>query len=75
MITFSVMAMKVKTMANHSGRIISYEEAMKEQIADMNKHLYDAYKKIVCLLEDNKKLLSTLAELSEQGLGVGILHG
>lgn len=75
MITFSVMAMKVKTMANHSGRIISYEEAMKEQIADMNKHLYDAYKKIVCLQEENKKLRSTLTELSEQGLGIGIKNG
>ena len=48
---------------------------MKEQIADMNKHLYDAYKKIVCLQEENKKLRSTLTELSEQGLGIGIKNG
>lgn len=71
MITFSMMSMKVKNMDSHSDRIISYGEAMKGQIAEMNKHLYDAYKKIVCLQEENKKLRSTIDELSEHRLGIG----
>ena len=58
-------------MANR--KIISYEDAMKEQIAGMNKHLYDAYKKIVCLQEENKKLRDTIDELTEERLGTS--HG
>lgn len=41
---------------------INWQEAMERQIADQNKHLYEAYAKIVELQEENKELKEQLAE-------------
>ena len=35
---------------------------MERQVADQNKHLYEAYAKIVELQEENKKLKAQLAK-------------
>lgn len=41
---------------------ITWQEVMERQIADQNKHLYEAYAKIVELQEENKELKEQLAE-------------
>ena len=41
---------------------IDWQEAMERQIADQNKHLYEAYAKIVELQEENKKLKEQLVK-------------
>lgn len=41
---------------------ITWQEVMERQIADQNKHLYEAYAKIVELQEENKKLKEQLAK-------------
>ena len=41
---------------------IDWQEAMERQVADQNKHLYEAYAKIVELQEENKKLKEQLVK-------------
>lgn len=41
---------------------IDWQEAMERQVADQNKHLYEAYAKIVELQEENAKLKEQLAK-------------
>ena len=41
---------------------IDWQEAMERQVADQNKHLYEAYAKIVKLQEENKKLKEQLVK-------------
>ena len=41
---------------------IDWQEAMERQVADQNKHLYEAYAKIVELQEENRNLKEQLAE-------------
>ena len=41
---------------------IDWQEAMERQVADQNKHLYEAYAKIVELQEENRNLKEQLAK-------------
>ena len=45
--------------------VIDWEKMMKDQLADQNKHLYEAYAKIVELQEGNAKLKKELEELDK----------
>jgi len=45
--------------------IIDWEKMMKDQLADQNKHLYEAYAKIVALQEENAKLKKELEEFDK----------
>ena len=45
-----------------TGTRINWQEAMEKQLADQNKHLYEAYARIVQLQEENKNLKEQLAK-------------
>lgn len=45
-----------------TGTRINWQEAMEKQLADQNKHLYEAYARIVQLQEENKNLKEQLVK-------------
>ena len=45
-----------------TGTRIDWQEAMEKQLADQNKHLYEAYTRIVQLQEENKNLKEQLVK-------------
>ena len=58
--TMSLTKILFKRTGMHDN--ITWQEVMERQIADQNKHLYEAYAKIVELQEENKELKEQLAE-------------
>jgi hypothetical protein len=43
--------------------VIDWEKVMQDQAAEQNRHLYEAYAKIVALQEENAKLKNELKKL------------
>ena len=46
-----------------TGTRMNWQEAMERQIIDQNRHLYEAYAKIVKLQEENNNLKDELKKL------------
>ena len=45
-----------------TGTRMNWQEAMERQMIDQNRHLYEAYARIVQLQEENKNLKEQLAK-------------
>ena len=50
-------------MAAQVTEVIDWEKVMQDQAAEQNRHLYEAYAKIVALQEENAKLKNELKKL------------
>ncbi len=52
-------------MAAQVTEVIDWEEMMRDQVAEQNRHLYEAYAKIVALQEENAKLKEELEQFDK----------
>ncbi len=52
-------------MAAQVTEVIDWEKVMKDQGAEQNRHLYEAYAKIVALQEENAKLKEELEQFDK----------
>ena len=52
-------------MAAQVTEVIDWEKVMKDQGAEQNRHLYEAYAKIVALQEENAKLKEELKQFDK----------
>ena len=52
-------------MAAQVTEVIDWEKLMQDQVAEQNRHLYEAYAKIVKLQEENAKLKEELEQFDK----------
>ena len=52
-------------MAAQVTEVINWEKVMQDQAAEQNRHLYEAYAKIVALQEENAKLKEELEQFDK----------